>query len=293
MIRWTLLLLALAMPVRAADPDPFDQSGIPIEEQPTDPRATKIVLIAGLPTPKLKSGEHEYFAGCALLWKMLKQTPGVFPVVARDGWPTKPETLAGAKCVVLFLEGGDVHPALKGDRFKELQKLADGGAGIVHLHSAIDYPKEFGDRVRGLAGAHWEKGYSQRAHWLAAFDTFPDHPICRGVKPFEVNDGWLWKLRFVPDMKGVTPLLRTTNPKATGKAPDPEPVVSWAYERPGGGRAFAFTGGHLHESWGKDGYRRFLVNGVLWSAGLKIPKDGAPCNLEPTELMRHLDRKSK
>jgi type 1 glutamine amidotransferase len=286
-----LLALILAPTLRAADPDPFDQSRVPIEELPTDPKLTKIVLIAGLPTSKLKSGEHEYFAGCALLWKMLKQTPGVFPVVARDGWPTKPETLTGAKAVVLFLEGGDVHPALKGERIAQLQKLADAGAGIVHLHSAIDYPKDLGDRVRGLAGAHWEKGYSQRAHWVAAFDTFPDHPICRGVTKFEVNDGWLWKLRFVPEMKGVTPLLRTTSPKAIGKTPEPEPVVSWAYERHRGGRSFTFTGGHLHESWGQEGYRRFLVNGILWSAGLEVPGDGAPVKLDPAELMRHLDRK--
>jgi len=173
MTRRTFLALAAALAgvtvLRAADPDPFDQSGIPIEQQPTDPKLAKIVLIAGFPTPKLKSGEHEYFAGCALLWKMLRQTPGVFPVVVRDGWPTKAETLAGAKAVVLFLEGGDVHPAVKGDRFARIQKLADAGAGIVHFHSAIDYPKDFGERVRGLAGAHWEKSYSQRAHWVAAF----------------------------------------------------------------------------------------------------------------------------
>jgi type 1 glutamine amidotransferase len=286
-----LVILAAASMVRAAEPDPFDQSGIPIEELPTDPKLAKVVLIAGLPTPKLKSGEHEYFAGCALLWKMLRQTPGVFPVVARDGWPTKPETLAGAKAVVLFLEGGYVHPALRGDRISQLQRLADAGAGIVHFHSAIDYPKDLGDRVRGLAGAHWEKGYSQRAHWVAAFDAFPNHPICRGVTRFEINDGWLWKLRFVPELKGVTPLLRTTNPKAAAKAPEAEAIVSWAYERPGGGRSFAFTGGHLHESWGQEGYRRFLVNGILWSAGLEVPKDGAPVKLGPAELMRHLDRK--
>ena len=42
---------------------------------------------------------------------------------------------------------------------------------------------------------------------FARFTTFPEHPVCRGVTPFTVNDGWLYKLRFVPGMKGVTPLL--------------------------------------------------------------------------------------
>jgi hypothetical protein len=294
MSRLAVLFLSLALAVpqaRPADPDPFDQSGVPIEELPTDPKLAKVVLIAGPAAAKLKSGEHEYFAACALLAKMLRQTPGVFPVVARDGWPTKPETLAGARAVVLFVEGGDGHTALKGDRVKELQKLADAGAGLVHLHSAIDYPKDLGDRVRGWAGAAWEKGYSQRAHWVDGFGRFNDHPTSRGVTPFKIDDGWLFKLRFVPGMKGVTPLLMTANPKAKTKQDADETIVSWAYERPGGGRSFTFTGCHLHESHAQEGYRRFLVNGILWAAGKEIPADGAPVKLEPTELNRHLDRK--
>ncbi len=205
MLRLAALLL---LPVAVQAADPFDQSGVPIEELPTDPKLAKIVLIAG-PVNKAKSGEHEYFAGCALLAKMLKQTPGAAPVMARDGWPKKPETLAGAKAIVLFFEGAEANEVLKGDRAARLAKLADAGVGIVHLHSAIDYPKEFHDRAKAWAGAVWEKGYSQRAHWVATFDTFPDHPSTRGVTPFKIDDGWLWKLRFVPELKGVTPLLRT------------------------------------------------------------------------------------
>ena len=275
----------------AADPDPFDQSGVPIEELPTDPKLAKIVLIAGFAAPKLKSGEHEYFAGCAALAKLLKQTPGVFPVVVRDGWPKKPETLAGAKAVVLFLEGAEAHTALKHDRFQELMKFEAAGAGIVHLHSAIDYPKDFGDRVRACAGAAWEKGYSLRAHWIDEFAQFPDHPICRGVTPFPIDDGWLWKLRFVDGLKGVTPLLRTKSPKDAGKTSDTEAIISWAYARPNGGRSFAFTGGHLQSSFKQEGYRKFLVNGILWSAGREIPATGAPVKLDASEVMLHLDRK--
>ncbi|HEX3146962.1 MAG TPA: ThuA domain-containing protein [Gemmataceae bacterium] len=286
-----ILLMACGPAALAADPEPFDQSGIPIEQLPTDPKLAKIVLIAGPAATKLKSGEHEYFAGCAVLMKMLQQSPGVFPVLARDGWPTKPETLAGAKAVVLFVEGGDVHEALKRDRVAELQKLVDAGVGIIHLHSSIDYPNDLGDRVRGWSGAAWEKGFGQRAHWVAEFNAFPDHPICRGVTPFQIDDGWLYKLRFAAEMKGVTPLLHTVNPKAKEKTPDTEATVSWAFERSGGGRSFAFTGCHLHESLVKEGYRKFLVNGILWSAGQEIPKGGAPVKLDPGELSRYLDRK--
>ena len=286
------VLLGCTLPMAlAADPDPFDQSGVPIEELPTDPKLAKIVLIAGFAAPKLKSGEHEYFAGCAALAKLLKQTPGVFPVLVRDGWPKKPETLAGAKAIVLFLEGAEAHTVLKQDRIQELLKLEAAGAGIVHLHSAIDYPKDYGDRVRACAGAVWEKGYSLRAHWIGEFNQFPDHPVCRGVTPFPIDDGWLWKLRFVDGLKGVTPLLRTKSPKDGGKTSDTEAIISWAYDRPNGGRSFSFTGCHLQSSFKQEGYRKFLVNGILWSAGQEIPATGAPVQLADAEVMRNLDRK--
>lgn len=91
-------------------------------------------------------------------------------------------------------------------------------------------------------GAAWEKGHSQRAHWVTEFKTFPDHAIFRGVTPFKIDDGWLYKLRFVPQMKGVTPLLSTTSPKAKAPKDASEAIVAWAFERAKGGRSFTFTG---------------------------------------------------
>jgi hypothetical protein len=43
-----------------------------------------------------------------------------------------------------------------------------------------------------------------------------------------------------------------------------EDIVSWAFlRRPDGGRSFVFTGCHLHESWGFEGMRKFVTNGIL------------------------------
>jgi hypothetical protein len=274
-----LAVLLLGSTARTTEPK------LAIEEQPPDPKLTKIVLVAGSNT--FKPGEHEYVAGCAVLRDLLRQTPGVFPVLALD-WPTKPETFAGAKAVVFFADGGDKHALLKGDRLAEVQKLADAGAGLVLFHQGIDVPKDLGDRVRAWTGAAWEKGYSQRAHWVAEFREFADHPVFRGVTPFTIDDGWLYKLRFAPGLSGVTPLLRTVSPKATAPAPDAEAVVAWAYERPGGGRAFTFTGCHLHRSFAEAGYRRFLVNGIVWAAGLDVPPAGGPVTLDAADLGAYL-----
>ena len=91
--------------------DPYDQSGVPIEKQPTDASLTKIVLVAGHASHGPR--EHEFFAGIALLMKLLQETPGVFPVLARDGWPKHPEeTFKNAKAVVFYMDGGSGHPIL-------------------------------------------------------------------------------------------------------------------------------------------------------------------------------------
>jgi hypothetical protein len=88
-------------------------------------------------------------------------------------------------------------------------------------------------------------------------------------------------------MKGITPLLRTSPPKTTLKGTDD--IVSWTYNRPDGGRSFVFTGCHLHSSWGFEGMRRFVVNGILWSAGLEVPSGGAPVALDAEDLKKYLD----
>lgn len=250
-----------------------------------EPAQNKIVLIAG--SNYFKPGEHDYLAGCRLLADLLKQTPGVAPEVVAD-WPKKPDTLAGAKAVVFLFDGAEKHAALKADHAARIQKLIDSGVGLVQLHQTADYPTDFGDRARAWAGGVWEKGYSQRAHWVQAFDAFPDHPIFRGVKPFTIDDGWLYKLRFATGMKGVTPLLRTVSPKSKDDPKADAAIVAWAFERPGGGRSFTFTGTHLHKSFAEEGYRRFLVNGVLWSAGLDVPAGGAPVALAPGAVDKYL-----
>jgi hypothetical protein len=287
-LRAAVLVLAVLSAASAAEPKL--PPGVKLEEPPADPKAAKIVLVAG--SNYFKPGEHDYVAACAVLADLLKQSPGVAPVLALD-WPKKPETLAGAKAVVLLFDGGDKHGVLKGNHTAELQKLLDSGAGLVQLHQVADYPKDFADRARGWAGGAWEKGSGQRAHWVHEFTAFPDHPIFRGVSAFKIDDGWLYQNRFVPGKKGVTPLLRTVNPKGKAKEADDAAIVAWAYERPEnratkGGRSFTFTGAHLHGSFAEEGYRRFLVNGILWSAGLDVPAGGAPVKLEAAELPKYL-----
>jgi type 1 glutamine amidotransferase len=275
--------------------DRYDRSNVPIEVQPPDPSAAKIVLIAGDAGTGHGPGEHEHFAGCALLMRMLQQTPGVAPVMAKDGWPTNPETLKGARTLVFYMDGGGKQSTIK--HADEIQKMMDAGVGIVHIHQVIDYPTDAGKQaMTWLGGVYDAKSGGARGHWDESFTTFPQHEVTRGVEPFKLNDGWILKLTFVPELKGVTPILRTTqlSPKVKPDKPitGPANIVCWTYDRPGGGRAFVLTGGHGHANWGLPGLRRLMVNGILWSAKVEVPAGGAKVDLDPADLMTNLERKA-
>jgi type 1 glutamine amidotransferase len=293
-----ILLLAIACPAGAAEPDRFDQSQVPLEKQPPDPtKVVKIVLVAGRPSHG--SGEHEFFAGCALLMKLLKQTPGVFPVLAKDGWPKNPKTLEGARAVVFFMDGGGGHPIIQKEHREVVQKLIDQGVGFVNLHYAVEYPRSQSEHVLAWLGGYYETGYSTNPHWKASFTHLPKHPITNGVKPFALVDEWYFNIRFAPESKNVVPILKATPPDSVRGTPDARKhpgrseIVAWAFQRADGGRSFGFTGAHFHRNWADENFRRLVVNAILWTAKLKIHKGGAPVALDPSDLNKNLDRKGK
>src|SRR5262249_17831317 len=182
------LTLAWLTALAVAAADPYAQAGCPLEVQPEGPTLTKIVLVAGRASHG--PGDHEFFAGCALLMNLLRQTPGVFPVMARDGWPKDPRTFEGAKAVVFYMDGGGGHPIIQKEHREVVQKLIDQGVGFVNLHYAVEYPKSQSDHILAWLGGYYETGISTNPHWQADFRSLPEHPITRGVKPFTIQDEW-------------------------------------------------------------------------------------------------------
>ena len=305
------LLLALAVGIglaaRAQDAE-HDQSNVPLEVDTKDASLTKIVLIAGRTSHG--PGEHEGFAGMALVMNMLKQTPGVFPVMCRDGWPKNPDILNGAKTIVVQSDGGGGHPLLQGDHLQVIGDLMKKGVGLVCIHYAVEPTKEKGEAefLQWIGGA-FEVNWSVNPHWEADFTAMPKHPITRGVQPFKISDEWYFHMRFPEGMKGVTPIFTAVAPASTmSRKDDPhagnpdvrkavaagEPQhMAWAFDRPDGGRGFGLTGAHFHKNYGDINFRRTIVNAILWTAHVEIPEGGAKCELAPDDLMKNLDKKGK
>ena len=67
--------------------------------------------------------------------------------------------------------------------------------------------------------------------------------------------------------------------------------VAWAFERPGGGRGFGFTGAHFHKNWGNDNFRKLVLNALLWTAKMEVPPGGVQSKVTAAELEKHLDLK--
>jgi type 1 glutamine amidotransferase len=70
-------------------------------------------------------------------------------------------------------------------------------------------------------------------------------------------------------------------------------TVAWAYERPGGGRGFGFTGAHYHKNWGNNDFRKLVLNGLLWTAHVEVPPNGVESQVSAEDLAQNLDVKGR
>ena len=154
--------------------------------------------------------------------------------------------------------------------------------------------------LKEWTGGYFETFWSVNPHWTAEFKDFPEHPVSNGLKPFFMNDEWYYHMRFIDDMKGVTPILTAVPPDKTRERPDGahsgNPTVRarkgkaehlcWVVQRGDGGRGFGFTGGHWHWSWACDSFRTVVLNGIVWTAGIDVPADGVPSKRPTLEELK-------
>jgi hypothetical protein len=257
------------------------------------PEGGRIVLVSGRMKHADRVGHHDYLAGCALLASLLRRTPGVGVTGVREGWPDDEGIFDAARSLVFYTRGGGRQEFLgAAQRVRRLQELVARGVGLVMIHQAVSYPPEWADRaLEWLGGAHLA-GRSGRGHWWTRHRTFPEHPATRGVEPWTIRDGWLNEIEFADGGRGITPLVWSGRRHRGSREGGASDVVGWAFERPGGGRSFCFSGLDAHSAWSRPGLRRLLVNGILWSAGLEVPAEGAECSASRSELRGYLTPRS-
>ena len=288
----------LALQLHAGPPMTVEFKNIRLKRLKLAEGRKKIVLVAG--TPSHAAGDHEFNAGSLVLAKCLEKVPGVLPAVYLNGWPKDPTAFDNADTIMLYMDGGGGHPLIRENRLQEIGKLMAGGVGLCCVHYAVEIPKDKGGpELLKWIGGYYERDYSINPHWVANFQTLPEHPIARGVKPFAIRDEWYFNMRFREGMSGVDPILIATPPDETRRTaaakehPGRPEIVAWATDRPDGGRGFGFTGGHTHLNWGDAYFRTLILNALVWTAGGEVPPEGVPSSVEPEELKENLDPKGK
>lgn len=293
----------LALQLHTGPPMKIEFRKIRLKRFPLKNGYKKVVFVAGTPSHGYFS--HEHNAGCKLLAKKLNESgEKVISTVYTNGWPKDPTAFDNADTVVSYCDGGGRH--YLNNNLEQFQALVDErGVGLVCLHYGVEtVTGDPGEAFLRWIGGFFEINWSVNPHWTAKFDEFPDHPISNGVEPFEINDEWYYHMRFVPEMKGVTPILTDLPPRESLNRPDghhsgnphvraavmerKEPQhVAWAYERPDdNGRGFGFTGGHFHKNWADDNFRKVVLNAILWTANAEVPESGVN---SPTPTQEELE----
>lgn len=294
---FSLLFVCLCTAVNAADPH-------------------KLVVIAGKPShpPRM----HEFNAGVQLLAKCLQNSPQLEVEVVLNGWPTDEKVFDGASAVVFYMDGGRRHEIVKDQRrMKMVDEWTKQGVGIGCMHFGVEVvADQAGAEFKRWIGGHYENMFSCNPIWEPQFAEFPEHPITRGVKPFSIKDEWYFNMRFIADLTGnepatadgikFTPILVASpsdavrgGPYVYPKGPYPHIVMSkgraeammWAVDRVDGGRGFGFTGGHFHDNWGNDQFRKVVLNGFLWLAKVEVPQAGVESKVTEEDLNANLDPK--
>lgn len=240
------------------------------------PRPKRLLLIGQGPDGH-PAASHEFMAGVKILEKLLAPIQGLQTtlVKADEPWPEGPGLIDQADGVALYLTQGAQWMQVDPKRHAALKRLAERQGGIVALHWAVGAKDE--QYIQGqldlLGGT---RGGPQRKYKVLETDVKVldrAHPILAGVKDFRINDEFYYRLDFVKPPAKTHPLL-------SASIDGNDEVVCWSWERPSGGRSFGFVGIHFHSNWKRPEYRHLATQGILWSLGMQIPKEGLNVDID-------------
>jgi type 1 glutamine amidotransferase len=234
------------------------------------PAKKKILLLWHSPDGHPKE-THEYQLGQKILkYTLEKHAPVEATLVcADDPWKEGPALLAKADGVVLFASEGAKWLNANPERLAAFQALAKrkGGLAVLHWGMGTKDAQNIAPFVALFGGCHGGPDRKYKVIQTEAKIADKTHPIVRGLADFKVRDEFYYDLKNSKAETAVHPLIRVDIDGTSHH-------VAWAYDRPGGGRSFGFSGLHFHENWQLPEYRKLVTQGVMWTLDLPVPKAG-------------------
>ncbi|MDQ8185736.1 ankyrin repeat domain-containing protein [Pelagicoccus sp. SDUM812002] len=231
--------------------------------------------------------EHEFPAGCEVLSDALNASGLGVKAALYRGWPEWEGAFDRVDAVVIYCDGGSGHIAE--GRVAELEALYASGVGFAFLHYALEPDSE------GLAafmseaiGGYFDVGWSVNPVWELKDSQLARGKLTSGVSRLEIKDEWYYHMRFREDggfepiLSGLPPLGSLgENGSRSGNASVRSALeagefqhLAWSRVGEDGQRGFGFTGGHFHQNWNDDDFRKLVLNGIAWTAGVQLPESG-------------------
>lgn len=252
---------------------------------------TRVLIIVG--PSNHPPGTHEVAAGGRLMKHCLENADNLSDVRVDllHEWPTDEKVLDAASTAVFT---GDTFPPNRLPNSKailaKLSQMMERGCGIVCIHYATGLRAEDVAKDGEHPLLHWMGGYfaTRCAHHQSIAKIYPaaeitpaapKHPIWHGCNSFRLHDEPYINNYFGKDKNkaaaNVTLLATSMLPPEN---PKPE-TVAWCVDRPDGGRGFGIVMPHFYRSWKIEDLRRFILNGIAWSAKLEVPAKGVNTTL--------------
>ena len=168
----------------------------------------------------------------------------------------------------------------------QLDSLHKAGMGIMVLHWGITTTNQKATQYYlSWFGSASLSGYTRNplGYWsVTPIEAAKNHPILRGVGPFNYKDEIFSRMLVNPGDPYRTDLLTGTIQKSNQGAAEPLGIAT-AYDK-NGARGVLWGGMDYHSALLNENYRRFVLNAILWTAGIDVPKGGVKSTAKQLQL---------
>jgi uncharacterized protein len=210
-------------------------------------------------TPHIKvlflghNSTHHESARFAPMLKSALAPDGIEIAYTADPNDLNPETLAKYDALLIYAN----HTTITPEQEKALLDFVASGKGLLPIHSA-SYCFQNSPAYIALVGAQFLR------HGTGEFTADivkPDHPVMRGITPFQV-----WDETYVHTKHNQDRTVLMERVDAEGREP-------WTWVRTHGqGRVFYTAYGHDERAWGHPMFQRLLRNAVYWTTNHDVPR---------------------
>jgi putative membrane-bound dehydrogenase-like protein len=189
-----------------------------------------------------------------------RYAPILAQALAKDGinfsYTTNPndlngENLARYDAVLLYANHDSATPA----QARALLDYVRSGRGFVPIHSASHSFRNVADVIRLMGGQFDRHGTGT----FTAVTTRPEHPVMKGLAPFET-----WDETYIH--KNNNPDRVVLQERVEGDVRE-----AWTWVRnEGQGRVFYTAYGHDERTWNQEGFQSLVRNGIVWAVGDRV-----------------------